>query len=254
METLDAGDRVDDFLCQAVTEIFVLRIEAHVCEWQYGNGRQSTLDGSLTLHVPAPLSLLPSSGYDVTNALRGIASRCSRAPAGACKAWRFIAQEHGQQGSVRSYLRLNARLPENISYKTAPKLNVSDRVSKRLLPRLVRATCRQQCRRLLRRAVRVTSRSASICFGEAEVEHFRTPLRQHDVGRLQVAMNDAERDAPRSSAVGDFQRVQRAPASTAAGPALQTGGERLAFEVLHGRESRGHPGARCRTAHRCADD
>src|SRR5437016_386094 len=69
---------------------------------------------------------------------------------------------------------------------------------------------------------------------DPEIEELRSHRRQHDVGRLEVAMNDA-------LAVRRIQSVSylyRAPHQRAAvhRPVLQSLGKRVAFQVLHHEE------------------
>ena len=88
-------------------------------------------------------------------------------------------------------------------------------------------------------------------FGQAEVEELGAARRQHDVGGLQIAMDDAlsmrvrrARSAISIATRDSLVERQRSP--------RQPRGQRLALEILHDEEMRSRRGVRRRAACRCA--
>ena len=136
----------------------------------------------------------------------------------------------------------NARSPVAISYSTAPNAKMSVRASTARPSSCSGAMyCKRADEDALRRDRRVARRPGLAgehaldrrpC--EAEVEKLRAGARQHDVGRLEVAVDDAV--AVRAiERVGDLGAV----ADHLVGgqrPARQPAGQRLALQVLHDEE------------------
>ncbi len=107
-----------------------------------------------------------------------------------------------------------------------------------LLGRHVLERADQHALRRDRRVARCAGLAAENAFhrraGQAEVQQLGAGARQHDVGRLEIAMDHAvamrpvERIGDLGAVADDLVRRQR--------PARQAAGQRLAFEVLHDEE------------------
>ena len=111
--------------------------------------------------------------------------------AGAWSGRRIVAQDRGQ--TCAEVWPANARVPDSISYRTAPKLKMSDRASSGLP---------SACSGDMYAAVPTTvpsTRPSDVGIGiqqlgQAEVEQLRRSLRRdHHIGGFQIAMQDAAR-------------------------------------------------------------
>ena len=187
----DFRQEVDDLLGKAVAEILVLLVAAHIVEGK-DRDRRLRVRGAVHLSTTS-LERRPSTRASTRTAGRaawpGIAARSARA--GWCCS-------RGGGSSRNTALRISAavsppkaRVPESISYRTAPKLKTSERASSDLPSRLFRRHVRGRARDgALDRARDILLRRHDL--RQAEVEHLRAAVgRDQDVGRLEIAMEDA---------------------------------------------------------------
>ena len=119
LEVGDSSRGIDDFLGQAVAEPLVIPARTHVCKRQNGNRPAASQPGSLKA-VQARFSRRSSPEIAALMLSGDTGGRCRSSAAGA---WSWGGSSRiTALTACAEVCPANARVPDSISYKTAPKL------------------------------------------------------------------------------------------------------------------------------------
>ena len=209
---------VDDLFGQAVAEILVLLVGAEIGEGQHGDGWLQFWAGLLVSNI---LKGLLSSRH----ALKSLPGCFARHGNDFTAAGDSMGAGSSPPRSAHPPSPRRRRLAaSSISYSTAPKLKMSE-VRRAVCPAPVPETYRRRAEHSARRGLRRRVVAGRVIW-RGRSQQFRADSRNHDIGRLQIAMQNpllcAASSAPAiwGAIRGSSSRRQRAA-------------ERFAVDILH---------------------